>query len=92
MVRLYTRKFCFKSGLNLERLLVRGIKRRQVSAVRIEAMMRRREEERFASRERGEMHKTEIVKISSDKHTVEIGWEGSDYTSETVAIRVNYLR
>ena len=67
VVRLYTRKFCFKSGLNLETLLVRNSKRRQVSTIRIEAMMRRREKDQFASRERGEMYKTEIVKISTEK-------------------------
>ena len=62
--------------MNLERSLAIDIKKRQVSVIRIEAMMRRREGERFASRERGEMYNTEIVKISSEKHIVEIGWEG----------------
>jgi len=73
MVRLYTRKFCLQSGLNLERLLVRNIKRRQVSVIKIETMVRRREEEQMASRE---MYETKTVECSSDKHTVEIGWEG----------------
>ena len=92
MLRLCTRKFCSESGLKLEKLLVRNIKRRRVSAMKIEAIMRRREEEKSASRERGEMYETKIVERSSDKHTVEIGWEAGYSTSEAVAIRVNYLR